>query len=244
MSFTTHYQDWTITPRRSVSVGTTGAVGYYDYWLDGRRPHQPPPQPSSERHFGRVPFTDPHTDPVRNLMPTPTANVRYTRQVASYGQAAVAPRPESLPELVLPHQRFSLHFAAIGAGVGIRASGSSSTPNDPSYSGRLHYLDVGEVPGRTASELGGDGCVLDVSAGFAEVLSGQIVVLDWPFELGGGIAHLVRWLEHAIEYGEMLEEIAMRYLCRPTSAWGLVGGYGSGIAAGITLYLGIFVVTE
>lgn len=244
MSLTTHYQDWTITPRRSVSAGTVVSVGYFDYWLDGRRPYRPPSPSPSQHHAGRVPFTDPHTDPVRDFNPAPTANVRYTRTVASYGQAAVAPRPESLPELVLPHQRFSLHFVAGGPGAGIRASGSFSTSSDPSYSGRLHYLNVGEVPGRTASEFGGDGCVLDVSAGFQEVLSAQIVGLDWPHEMGGGLAHMVRRLEHAIETGETLPEIAVRYLFRPTSAWAIVGGYSSGLAAGVTLYLGFFVVNE
>ena len=236
MSLATHYRDWTVVPRWSVSGGLAVAAGYYSYRLEGSRPCLPP----SGAPPGRVPFTDRHTEPLRDVLPAPTANVRYTRQTVAYGQAAVAPH-EPFPDVTSPFQRYFMTFVAAGPSAGI-PSASTSTTRDPSFGGRVHYLDVGTEPGRSAAEFRGEGFVLDGSFGGGEVTSGQILFLDWPNTIVGGLAHFASRLQHAIESGQSLAQIANHYILRPTSAVAVVGGYSSGWAAGVTLYLGRFFV--
>jgi len=80
--------------------------------------------------------------------------------------------------------------------------------------------------------------------GGGDVASGQILFFDAPQSAVGGAPHFARRLQHAIESGQSLREIAIHCIFRPTTAAAVVGGHGSGFAGGITLFTGAFLITE
>jgi hypothetical protein len=200
------------------------------------------------------------SDPVRGTgparvpgyRPAQTHTVRHER-VPVYGgsSAAVIPRPREVPGYSSSPLRTSsaLTFAGAGTGPGKPIQGGYSVLSDYSIPGTVRFVGAS----RSAQQFRGLGAVIE-AAGTApcSVRLGavQILVLSVPQEMVagavGGAFHLARRIESALaQEGEGTTDWARLLwgFVGPEAAIAMVRGAGTGLAAGITLYLGMFGVT-
>ena len=236
MSMTTAYQEWTVTPTsgRSSGIGPL-AMTRCHFWLDGRSPVGLPRIPS------------PRTEPVRRFATAPAMGRHYEWAPAARGHGLDAvPRPGLVTEpLIAQHMRYHLDFGGAGVSGGLPVSAAISTSADTSYGGALHFFSTGAGHYRCAAEMSGEGVLLDGSFGVGQVTSGQIVLINYPVTIFGGLASFVRRLDRAAQAGNAVGFWSglLAYVT-PETGLAFVAGYSAGASVGITAYAGEYIISE
>lgn len=226
MTMSTQFRNWRVVPRLGGSIDVGVGAGAFHFRLESSNPVR-----------GTSPERQPFT------VNAPTAAPRYVRQHVPGGPGSeVVAQPRRVSGLTSPRldTRFGLSFAGAGAGPGVSIAGISS-PSDPSSTGTLLFSGMS----RAAQNFIGEGFILEggisdqtlTTAGF------QVIVLDCAWSLIGGSDQLVRRIQaYRSSPGGLVPFI--REVIGPRAAITAVAGIGTGFSVGLTLYTGVFMVTE
>lgn len=226
MTMSTQFRNWRVLPRLGGSADVGVGVGAFHYRLESSIPVR-----------GTGPERQPFT------IDAPTAAPRFVRQPVRGGPVSeVVARPRQISGLTSPRldTSFGLSFAGAGAGPGVGIAGIS-TPDDPSSTGTLLFSGLS----RAAQDFIGEGFILEGSISDPTLTTAgfQIIVLDCPATLIGGTDQLVRRIQaYRSRPGGLVP--FLREVVGPLAAITAVAGIGTGFSVGLTLYTGVFMVTE
>jgi hypothetical protein len=228
MSLDTQFRNWTVQGNFGGSATWGASVGLFNYRLTASNP---------------VPGTTPQGHPFTVAAPSMgQANVR--QRVAGSPSTEVLPRTPIISGMTSPQLRttFSLTFAGAGGGPGIPIGGTFSTSNDPSSRCPLVFARQS----RSAMDLRSTGVVVDGGIPIpttSSTVGVQILLINFPTEIMGGTIAFARHLETSLQgRGWSLPDIYRFFtsLVTPDSAVAVLGGFGHGLTAGLTVYGGGF----
>jgi hypothetical protein len=231
MSLTTQFRSWHVQGHAGAS-GTLGvSAGIFRY-----------------RMTAADPVLGSGTTRVPGYRDARTATVRYQR-VSVPGSTApeVARSPRVIAAYSSPRLRtsFDLTFTGVGTGPGIPLGYSYSEPSHPSATGILAFMG----PSRSGEDFLGSGVVLEATGTVGIPLATwglQILLLNAPPDMFSGVGELLRRVERALASRQGTSQDWHRVLhglVRPHTSIVVVVGWGSGAAAGLTAYYGLFGVT-
>jgi hypothetical protein len=228
MSFSTQFRNWTVQGNFGGSITVGASAGLFNYQLRASNP---------------VPGTEPRGQPFN--IPAPVMTRTNVRQSVPGGPSSeLAPHATMISGMTNPQLRtsFSLTFVGGGGGPGIPIGGTYSTSRDPSSSCPLAFFG----PSKSAMELSSAGVVVDggiTIPNTSNTVGVQVLLLNFPTEIVGGTATFARNLRTALEGRHWnIPDIVgfFRSMVTPQTVIAAIGGFGHGLAAGLTVYGGGF----